>query len=68
LATNVLYAIIFCPVRATRTAHFILLDFIILIMLGEEGPHCAVFSNLLSLYLSAVQIFSSAPYSLTLSV
>jgi hypothetical protein len=40
---------------------------IILITHGEEVPHYAVFSNLLSLHLSSVQIFS-APCSQTPSV
>jgi hypothetical protein len=34
--TNILYAFLFGIIRATRPAHFILLDLIILIILGEE--------------------------------
>jgi hypothetical protein len=34
--TNILYAFLFAPIRATYTAHLILLDLIILIILGEE--------------------------------
>jgi hypothetical protein len=34
--TNNLYTFLFSPIRATCLAHLILLDFIILIILGEE--------------------------------
>jgi hypothetical protein len=34
--TNILYAFLLSPIRATYPAHLILLDLIILIMLGEE--------------------------------
>jgi hypothetical protein len=34
--TNILYAFLFSPIRAKYPVHHILLDFIILIALGEE--------------------------------
>jgi hypothetical protein len=34
--TNILYAILFGPIRATYHTHLTLLDLIILIMFGEE--------------------------------
>jgi hypothetical protein len=34
--TNNLYTFLFSPIHATCSAHLILLDFIILIILGEE--------------------------------
>jgi hypothetical protein len=54
----------FLPMRATCSVNLSFLELIILIILGEsasyETPHYAVFSILLSLHVSSVQIFSSA--------
>jgi len=51
---------------ATFPAHLILLDFIILIIFDTNyEPHNTIFSTLLPLPPSSVQIFSSAPCSLT---
>jgi hypothetical protein len=69
--TNILYAFLCSPIRATCPVPLMILDLIILIILGEEykfeAPHYAVFSSLLSLHHSLVQIFS-APCSQTPSV
>jgi hypothetical protein len=36
VTTNILYAFLFSPIRATCPVHLIFLDLIILIILGEE--------------------------------
>jgi hypothetical protein len=66
---EILHAFLFSSIRATCPAQVILLDLIILIILVEDkAPHYTVFSNLLSLHLSSIQIFSSALCSQTPSV
>jgi hypothetical protein len=71
--TNILHAFLVFPIRATCHAHVTPLELIILIMFGEEyklwsSSLRTVSSNLPSLHLSSVQIFSSAPCSQTPSV
>jgi hypothetical protein len=69
--TNNLYTFLFSPIHATYLARLILLDFILLIILGEEyksRPCFAVLSTLPSLHLSSVEIFSTVPCLQTPSV
>jgi hypothetical protein len=58
---------LFFPIRATCSAHLMLLDLISLVILDEEFKLWSVF-NLFSFHPSPVKIFSSAPYSQTPSV
>jgi hypothetical protein len=62
--TNILYAFVFSPIRATCNAHLILrVNFIWRKVEIMISVHYVVFSNLLSFNLSSVQMFSSSLYS-----
>jgi hypothetical protein len=69
--TKTLYTPLLSPIRATRPAHHILLDFITLTILGERStdhhaPHCVVFSDTISLRSSLnVSDQVSHPYKTT---
>jgi hypothetical protein len=64
--TKILHAFLFSTMRATCPAHLIIdLSILLAKSTSYEDSHYAIFSNILSLYLSSVQIFSSAPCSQT---
>jgi hypothetical protein len=69
---NILYAFLLSPVRATslRISSSLTWPFYLYLekSTSYEAPHYAVLSNLLSLHLSLVKIFTSAPSSQTPSV
>jgi hypothetical protein len=66
-STEVFYVFLIAPVRATFHAHLILLDSITQITLGEEyklwSSSLCIFSSLLSLSLSWVQVLFSGSFS-----
>jgi hypothetical protein len=63
---KILYACLITPIRATCPAHLFFLNLVKSTNYG--APHYAIFSSLLTLHPSCVQIFSSAPCSKTSSV
>jgi hypothetical protein len=64
--TKILYTFLFSAIHAICPANFSLLNFITLAKnTSYEAPHYAVFSNILSLHLSSVKIFSPATCSQT---
>jgi hypothetical protein len=65
--TKTLYAFLFSTIRSTRLDRLILIDFIILIIFGDEyklwRSSLSAFLNLLPFYPFSVQVLSSAPCS-----